>query len=60
MKILESSQILLNVVKTKSTDLQNCKDVKTSTSDSACIKSTSLHWAPKYDNNDNIVPDICI
>ena len=45
MKILESSQMLLNVVKTKSTDLQNSKDVKnvSSTSDSGCIKSTSLH-----------------
>ena len=46
MKILESSQMLLNVVKTKSTDLENCKskDVKnvSSTTDSACIKS-SLH-----------------
>ena len=45
MKILESSQLLLNVVKTKSTDLQNSKDVKNSSNntDSGCIKSTSLH-----------------
>ena len=47
MKILESSQMLLNVVKTKSTDLENSKskDVKnvSSTTDSGCIKPSSLH-----------------
>ena len=47
MKILESSQVLLNVVKTRSTDLENSKskEVKnvSSTADSGCIKSTSLH-----------------